>query len=271
MLLQGFSILSLALNVPGPLAAAALQAEGAQVIKIEPPIGDPFQYYSPNWYQELHQHIAVRSVNLKTEQGQSDLQQLLANTDLLLTSSRPSALARLGISDDLLQQFPQLCWVSIVGDTQTPEIPGHDLTYQAKSGLLDPKNPTMPRTLIADMMGGRDAYAAALALLLGRERSASERHRAVGLGDAARYAALPYQMGLTASQGILSGQHNTYKLYQTADGWIAAAPLEPHFASRWTELVGKNPTEAIRCKTTAQWVQLGKKSDLPLVAVDCEQ
>lgn len=267
-MLSGLKVVSLALNVPGPLAATALQNDGAQIIKIEPPKGDPLAHYSPEWYQDLHQQIEIQRINLKTHQGQRSLADLLIKADLLITSSRPSALARLNLSADRLSKhYPELCWVGIVGDTQAPEIPGHDLTYQAKAGLLDSKNPTMPRTLIADMMGSRDAYAAALALLLGRERGSSERHRLVGLNNAARYAALPRQFGLTATGGLLSGTEQTYTLYQTANGWIAAAPLEPHFAHRWHNLVGDSPAQTIRQKTTAHWVELGKTLDLPLVGL----
>lgn len=267
-MLSGLTVVSLALNVPGPLTAAALQNDGAQIIKIEPPTGDPLAHYSPEWYQELHQQIEVQCLNLKTNAGQRALADLLTKADLLLTSSRPSALARLNLSaEQLSQHYPELCWVGIVGDIQTPEIPGHDLTYQAKASLLDPQNPTMPRTLIADMMGSRDAYATALALLLGRERGSHKRHRLVGLSNAARYAALPHQFGLTATGGLLSGTEHTYRLYQTANGWIAAAPLEPHFAHRWHNLVGNSPAQTIRQQTTAHWVELGKTLDLPLVGL----
>ena len=267
--LSGLTVVTVALNVPGPLAAASLRGDGARIIKVEPPAGDPLKRMNPGWYAELHADTEVRTLNLKEGADRAQMQALLAGADLLLSSSRPSALTRLGLGpDDLGRQFPQLCRVCIVGDTREPEVPGHDLTYQVEAGLIDPAHPTMPRTLLADLMGSREAYAAALALLLGRGRGHTERERVVGLGDAARFAAAPYRVGLTAPGGILSGADATYRFYRTADGWLAAAPLEPHFAARFGQLMGENPEQAIAAQPTAHWLRLAQEQDLPLVAVE---
>lgn len=261
-------VVTLAPNVPGPLAAASLRGAGAEVIKVEPPSGDPLAAMAPAWYAELHRGVDVRVIDLKTQTGSAELDDLLGGADLLLTSSRPSALGRLGLGGARLDAaFPRLCRVLIVGDTQAPEVPGHDLTYQVKAGLIDPERPVMPRTLLADVLGSREAYAAALALLLGRERGGPERERLVGLGDAAHFAAAPLRSGLTAPGGLLSGAHDSYGLYPSADGWLAAAPLEPHFAVRWRTLLGEEGPAALRAQPSAHWVQLAHEQDLPLVAV----
>lgn len=51
--LNGVRVVSLAVNIPGPVAAATLRELGASVIKVEPPSGDPLAVGSPAWYQEL--------------------------------------------------------------------------------------------------------------------------------------------------------------------------------------------------------------------------
>lgn len=51
--LDGFRVVSLAVNLPGPLAAARLREMGAEVIKVEPPAGDPLAVGAPSWYAEL--------------------------------------------------------------------------------------------------------------------------------------------------------------------------------------------------------------------------
>lgn len=266
--LAGMQVVTLAPNVPGPLAAASLRDAGARVIKVEPPAGDPLAGMAAGWYAELHRGIEVRTIDLKSDEGKAELDRLLALTDLLLTSSRPSALARLGLGGERLgTDFPRLCRVLIVGDTRAPEVPGHDLTYQVESGLIDPERPAMPRTLLADVLGSREAYAAALALLLGRERGRTERERLVGLGDAAHFAAAPLRSGLTAPGGLLSGAHDIYGLYPSADGWVAAAPLEPHFADRWRALLGPEGPAALRRQSTAHWIRVAQEQDLPLAAV----
>lgn len=267
--LQGLRVVSLALNVPGPLAAASLRRDGAQVVKVEPPAGDPLQVMCSPWYDALHEGIEVRVLNLKAPEGQAALHDLLGGADVLLTSFRPGALARLGLgAEALAARYPALCRVLIVGDSREPEEPGHDLTYQVEAGLLDPAAPVMPRTLLADVMGSREAYAAALSLLLGRERGSVERERVVGLGDAARFAAQPFTVGLTAPGGVLSGAHDTYRLYRTLDGWVAAAPLETHFAQRWAQVIGPEAEAVMAAQPTAHWVQVAREHDLPLVAVE---
>ena len=226
---------------------------------------------SPTWYAELHRGTELRVIDLKSEAGKAEFDTLLAGADLLLTSSRPAALARLGLSPARLDRdFPRLCRVTIVGDTREPDAPGHDLTYQAEAGLLDPARPAMPRTLVADLLGSREAYAAALGLLLGRERGQPEREWLVGLGDAARFAASPHRVGLTAPGGLLSGAYDNYRLYPTADGWVAAAPLEPHFAARWTETLGEDAAATLLARPTAHWVALAAERDLPLAALPLE-
>ena len=269
--LQGWKVITLAPNVPGPLAAASLRDAGATVIKVEGPAGDPLAQMSPEWYAELHRDTEVRVIDLKAEAGKAEFDALLAGADLLLTSSRPAALARLGLAPERLgRDFPRLCRVTIVGDTREPDAPGHDLTYQAEAGLIDPARPAMPRTLVADLTGSREAYAAALGLLLGRERGQPERECMVGLGDAARFAAAPYRVGLTAPGGLLSGAYDNYRLYPTADGWVAAAPLEPGFAARWGEVLGEDAAATLRTNTTAHWLDVAAQRDLPLAALPQE-
>ena len=69
--------------------------------------------------------------------------ELLADADVLITSSRPSSLARLGLGPAALAAHPRLCHVAIVGyATPTRRPPAHDLNYQAAAGLVRP--PQLP-------------------------------------------------------------------------------------------------------------------------------
>ena len=114
--LDGMRAVSLAVNVPGPTAAARLAALGASVTKIEPPGGDPLAAAHPCWYDELRSGQRVLTLDLKQAADQAILDELLEPADLLLTSSRPAALARLGLAWPALHaRFPRLCQVAIVG------------------------------------------------------------------------------------------------------------------------------------------------------------
>src|SRR5258708_38265922 len=84
----------------------------------------------------MHQAMAVGQAQLKSEEGQAALHDALDAADILLTSSRPAALAKLGLDWASLQQrHPQLSLVRIVGSAGAlADVPGHDLTYQAEAG-----------------------------------------------------------------------------------------------------------------------------------------
>ena len=136
--LKGIRILSLALNLPGPAALMRCRQMGAHCVKLESPAGDPMQSYSPAAYTALHQGIRITTADLKTEAGQKKLHRELAQADVLLTSFRPSALVKLGLTWKALhKQYPQLSQIAIVGSPGAlAEAPGHDLTYLAENGLI---------------------------------------------------------------------------------------------------------------------------------------
>lgn len=235
--LQGMRVLSLALNLPGPAALMRLRSMGARCTKIEPPLpkapataADPMQSYAPQAYADLHAGIRIVRADLKTSAGQRVLQRELAKSDVLLTSFRPSALARLGLDwKTLHRQHPALCLVSIVGwSGPQAEIPGHDLTYMAEQDLLSGQ--ALPSTLFADMAGALLASEAVLRALLQRGQNGRGSHHEVALADAAAWLAAPRRWGLTQPAGAVGGAHAGYRVYACKDGRVAVAALEPHFA-----------------------------------------
>ncbi len=276
-LLDGIRVLLLAVNVPGPVAAARLTEMGAAIDKIEPPGGDPLKLAAPDWYRALHQSMTVHNLDLKQPQAQDRLAALLAGVDLLLTSLRPAALERLGLAwPSLAERYPRLCQVAITGYPPPDEnLAGHDLNYQAALGLLTP--PALPRTLIADLGGAQRAVTEALALLLARERDRlaqpEQRYRVVALSEGATWFARPLQYGLTVPGGLLGGGLPNYNLYPTADGWIAVGCLEPHF---WLRLIAElgltNPdhadlAERFATQSAAHWEAWGVARDIPIAAL----
>jgi alpha-methylacyl-CoA racemase len=271
--LAGLKIVSLAINLPGPVAAGRLRDLGASVTKIEPPEGDPLARGCVEWYRALHANVAVLRLDLKDSDDRERLNPILAASDLLLTSSRPAALDRLGLSwNDVRQRFPRLCHVAIIGHAPPDENqPGHDLTYQATLGLVSP--PEMPRALLADLGGAEEAVSTAVSLLLARERGAEAAYAQVSLAEAAARFALPYRYGLTRSSGLLGGTWPGYNLYRATDGWIAVAALEPHFAQRLKVELGVETFThealgtAFGRKSAGEWEAWAATHDLPIVAV----
>ncbi len=273
MPLTNIQVLTLALNLPGPLAAAQLRELGAQVVKIEPPEGDPLLSAQPAWYHALHQGQEILRLDLKEAHPRRLLEERLAQADVLITAFRPAALERLGLSwAKLTVRYPRLCQVAILGYPPPHEDrPGHDLTYQAEAGLLVP--PGLPRTLLADLAAAQEVIGTALLLLLARERGQGEQYGQVSLAEAARRFAEPLRYGLTAPHGVLGGVSPFYTLYQALDGWIALAALEPRFLFKLSHELGlahfgrEELQKFFRTRTAPQWEAWAIERDLPIVAV----
>jgi alpha-methylacyl-CoA racemase len=285
--LKGLRIVSLALNLPGPAALMRCRRMGATCVKLEPPTGDPMGHYNKPAYAQLHEGVKVLAADLKTDAGQKLLHKELARTDVLLTSFRPSALAKLGLEwKKLHHTHPMLSQVAIVGAPgDRAEEPGHDLTYLAEHGLVPGLE--LPATLYADMSGSIMASEAVLqAALVRNERYAGSgdthpqgAYIEVALADAAAYLALPRQWGLTKPAGSVGGAHAGYRVYACKDGRVAVAALEPHFAASLCAAAGVSSTDRgamhapathesiaafFKSQTRAQLDALAVERDIPL-------
>jgi len=249
--LKGFRLLSLALNLPGPAALMRCQQMGARCVKLEPPSGDPMQRYSPTAYAQLQSGIKVITVDLKTAAGQKALHRELAKTDVLITSFRPSAIAKLGLAwKSLHRLYPALSQVAIVGSPGArAEEPGHDLTYVADNGLVPGLE--LPATLYADMGGSLSASEAVLQTVLAQRTSGKGIRLEIALASAAHYLALPLHWGLTQPSGFVGGAHAGYRVYACKDGRVAVAALEPHFAAALCAATGLPAPDVAGLQTLA--------------------
>lgn len=234
--LKGVRVLSLSLNLPGPATLMRCQHMGAKCVKLEPPSGDPMGLYNPSAYAQLHTDVRIAKADLKTELGQRTLHRELAKTDVLLTSFRPSALQKLGLTwKTLHKQYPQLSMVAIVGAPGArAEEPGHDLTYMAENDLIPGLD--LPASLYADMGGSLMATQAVLQAVLMQRSQSKGVHLEVALSEAAAYMGLPRTWGLTQPGAAVGGGHAGYRVFACKDGRVAVAALEPHFAASLCKL-----------------------------------
>jgi crotonobetainyl-CoA:carnitine CoA-transferase CaiB-like acyl-CoA transferase len=265
--LAGVHVVSLATNLPGPVAAARLVALGASVVKVEPPAGDPLATVVPDWYDELVAGQDVVTLDLKDPGDRGSLEARLAAADVLLAAMRPSAAARLGLTESVARHG--LVLVEIVGyDGERAGEAGHDLTYQAAQGTVLP--PGLPLVPVVDLLGAERAVTAVLAGLRRRDRGEAAPHLRVVLDDAARSASAAVRHGLTGPQGVLGGASPAYGVYRTADGHVAVAAIEPHFAERLARAVGatrEELTKRFATEPSAHWESLGRSLDVPIVTV----
>lgn len=293
-ILAGTRVVVFALNLPGPAAGARLAANGASVVKIEPAGGDRFAETEPEFYREVHAGVEIQRVDLRDTEARAAFEQQLANADVLITAFRTASLERLALDTASIRaKFPRLCHVAIVGQSGAEgDIAGHDLTYQATSGLLF--SGAMPSTLIADLVGIERAVGATFALLLARANGKRDLYAEVSLAEGAHDFAGPLRVGLTTSAGVLGGTNPFYSIYPTKHGLLALAVLEEKF---WRRLLQLLPGELrgaevslaerervhaltassdelrglleqlFRRRSAAEWEQWGRANDLPMAAV----
>ncbi len=136
--LKGLTVIDLTWGAAGPLAAMFMADYGADVIKIEPPGGDPFRAILPAYtvWQRGKKSITL---NLKSGAGRHLLHRLLERADVMVESFAPDAARRLGIDyPSLAAHFPRLVCCSIrgYGDERDHEHPGYDALVQAHAGLF---------------------------------------------------------------------------------------------------------------------------------------
>jgi len=260
--LAGIRVLDLSQYLPGPFATQLLADLGAEVLKVEPPAGDPMRRFllrdedgvSP-FYKQVNAGKAVAEIDLKTEDGRELLAGLVIKADVLLESYRPGVLARLGFGPARLAELnPNLIHCALSGFGQTGpcrERAGHDLTYLAMSGMLSltgaKEAPVIPFPPICDYAAGKQAATAILAALVRRDRTGQGAFIDVSLFEMALSwqsfglsAALREGQAFARGKDLLTGGAACYNIYRTADDrFVALGAIEEKFWRRFCETLGR--------------------------------
>src|SRR5271154_1260330 len=184
--LAGIRVLDVSQFIPGPQAALHLADLGAEVVKVEPPGGEPMRVLGPMdpdgvsaFYKLMNRGKTVIELDLKSRDGKAAFADLVAAADVLVESYRPGVLDRLGFDRAALERLnPRLVHVALTGFGQTGPYrlrAGHDINYMALAGGLAASGPAerpafaYPPT--ADHASALQAALTAVAALLGRART----------------------------------------------------------------------------------------------------
>src|SRR5436190_549003 len=109
--LDGIRILDLSWGIAGPLGVLLLAEQGADVIKVEPPGGDPFRAY--DGYRVWNRSRRSLTVDLKSDRGKDVFDRLLGTADVVVESFRPGVMDRLGFGyDDVHSRHPRVIFLS---------------------------------------------------------------------------------------------------------------------------------------------------------------
>ena len=184
--LTGCRVLELGSTVAGPFCGRLMADFGAEVIKVEPPGGDPVRSMGKHfegkslYATSIFRNKKLISVDLNTTEGQDIIRKILPNFDIVIENFRPGALERWGLGyNDLKALNPALIMVRISGfgqDGPYRERPGYGFLGDAVSSFLSingyPDRPPVRAAVpVTDMLTALyGAYGAALALLV-REKT----------------------------------------------------------------------------------------------------
>ena len=162
--LEGLKVIDLSWGVAGPLITMGLSDYGAEVVKVEPPGGDPFRRNPA--YVVWNRGKKSVILDLKSKDGQEAFHKLVAGADILVESFRPGVTARLGIDYPKLHaDHPQLIYCSVTGygrHAVSKDRPAYDILVQARSGMQNeqPGNRDGPIFLYLPLPSHAAAYLA---------------------------------------------------------------------------------------------------------------
>lgn len=217
-LFHGLVVLELAGVLAGPSVGLFCAELGVTVIKIEPPHGDVTRTWKlPEEKADNNRPAYFNSVNwgkksvvldLKTDEGQAALHQLVKQADVVITSNRPGSGEKLGTDAETLRKLnPRLIVLQVVGYSQNDPRPGYDAAIQAESGFMHMNGNTtsgpikMPVAII-DVLAGHHLKEGLLLALLHRERTGEGSTMTVSLLQAA-VASLVNQAANFLSAGVV--------------------------------------------------------------------
>lgn len=253
--LEGVRVLDMTRLFPGGYLTTVLSQLGAEVVKIEPPGGEPARHEEPRVRGRSYYHWAINRgkksvvVDLKQELGQKVVLSLVRDADVFIENFRPGVAERLGIGAEHLRQVnPQLIYVSLNGfrsEDPRSERGSHDLNYLAETGVLDLLGVEhgAPALLLSDLAGAMWGVIAVLSLLYHRRVSghAGEPARVIFSDSISHWALLQDALFRFTGQTrfpILTWP--SYRVYRASDGkHVAVAALEPRFWERFCVALGR--------------------------------
>jgi len=244
----------------GPYATMILGDLGADVIKVEGPLGDETRHWRPpvdasgrsSYYTGVNRNKRAITLDLARDGDRSRALALASSADIVIENFRPGVMERFGLGYEALCSInPRIIYCSITGfgAGKGRELPGFDLLVQAQSGLMSVTGwpdgpPTKVGVAIVDVLTGQNAVIGILAALREREHS--------GLGQRVEATLLMSALsGLAnlASGALATGEPPTrmgnshpsiapYDVFPTADGDLVIAVGNDRQFSALAQLLG---------------------------------
>ena len=264
--LEGIRVVDLSQNIAGPYGTQMLADLGADVVKVEPPGGDPARTWGPPFWEGetplfLSANRNKRSicVDLKSDGGKAVVDRLVDSADVFVQAFRSGVIESLGFGyAQLKQRRPALIYASVTGfGSQGPlrETPGYDPLIQGYSGLMSITGhpggpPARAGASVVDLGTGILVALGVLAALRERDRSGKGTHVEASLLDTSLGWVSYHLYGYLASgrvpgrMGSGIGMIAPYEAFATKDGELMIAGGNEAIFSRLCEALGLSDVAA---------------------------
>src|SRR3981081_1057595 len=258
--LDGVRVLDLSRLVAGNMLSLQLAGFGADVVKVEPPAGDPLRDWrdggAPLYWKTYGRNKRSLVLNLREAAARDALLRLVARGDVFIENYRPGTLEEMGLGPDvLLEKNPGVIIVRVSGFGQTgpyAPLPGFGTLVEAMSGLaartgFADREPVLPPLALADMIAGLYGAFAVATALRARDKGAA-RGQVIDLTllesmfSVLGPEAAIYRMTGAVRERTGSGSHTSAprNLYRCADGkYVAISGSTETMARRIFETIGR--------------------------------
>lgn len=289
--MQGIRVVELGIWVAAPSGGALLADWGADVIKLEPPTGDPLRQIrhvlGPDvvdcpFFEPDNRSKRSVALDLRSDEGRAAALELIDSADVFLTNIRPAGLTRLGLdSDTLLARKPDLIYAIVTGYGLTgPDAAsgGYDMgAYWARGGVADlltlpGQDVPIQRSGMGDHVTGIAVAGMISAALLSRERTGEGQLVSTSL---LRIAA--WQISSDLNVSLMLGREPTrnerlteanpiWNNYTAGDGkrfWLIGVEADRHWPTlvrlverpEWAD-EPRYATQALRAENSAELIAM---------------
>ncbi|WDR02199.1 CoA transferase [Devosia algicola] len=259
--LDGVRVLDLSRLMAGNMLSLQLADFGADVIKIEPPAGDPLRAWKDDdhslFWKTYGRNKRSVVLNLRQADAMQALWTMIDSADVFIENYRPGTLEAMGLGpEQLLARNPNLIVVRISGFGQTgpyAQYPGFGTIIEAMSGFADrtgfaDREPVLPPLALADMIAGiYGASATAMALFARQSGKAEGQVIDLSLLEPmfsvlGPEAAIHTVTGKIKQRvGSASNTASPRNVYRCADGkYLALSGSTPALARRIFEIIGRS-------------------------------
>ena len=243
--LAGIEVIELSNMITCSLAAMTMAAQGAEVIKVEPPaMGDKMRPLGTQkngvsgFFHNCNRGKRSLAIDLKSEAGVEAVKKLIARADVLLHNYRPGVMDRIGLGSDVLREInPKLIYVAVSGfGTEGPmaDFPAFDHVIQGLAGFTDLQSSEENsfdhiRTFICDKVTAYTVCQAATAALLARATTNKGQHIDISMLHACISFMWPDGMMHRTLKDDdkfeMSPGSDYFQTINYSDGGVAVAPL----------------------------------------------